>query len=195
MELIVRLHRYGKERKTPTRVIFVPDPVCWTQVPSDYRSLLRQRDRWQRGLIESLMMHFRMFLNPRYGAIGLIGMPFYFFFEAIGPVIELLGYILIPILWFFSVLDVSFAIMFFAMAVLYNIMLSLLALIVDDLLFQRYDRASDLGKMMLSAFLEFIGYRQIMAVRRTAAFFTMLFRRQHWGRINRSPIAEAKAGV
>ncbi len=188
MELIVRLHRISREKKKPARVIFVPDPVCWTQVPSDWRSLLRQRDRWQRGLIESLLLHFKMFLNPRYGAVGMIAMPFYFFFEALGPAVELLGYLLIPVLWFFGVLDVNFAIMFFVLAVLYNIMLSLLALIIDDLLFQRYDRARDLGKMMVSAFLEFAGYRQILTVRRTAAMVTMLFRRKHWGRINRAPL-------
>jgi len=193
MELIVRIQRHGREKKLPWRAIFVPDPVCWTQVPSDYRSLLRQRDRWQRGLIESLLIHFKMFLNPRYGPVGMIGMPFYFFFEALGPVIELMGYILIPILWFFNVLDTQFGMMFFVMAILYNIMLSLLALIVDDLLFQRYDRAIDLAKMMLSSFLEFVGYRQILTFRRTVAFFTVLFRRGHWGQIRREGIAPGSA--
>jgi cellulose synthase/poly-beta-1,6-N-acetylglucosamine synthase-like glycosyltransferase len=195
MEIIVRMHRHSREKGTPGRVIFVPDPVLWTQVPSDYRSLMRQRDRWQRGLIESLLIHMKMFMNPKYGAVGLIGMPFYFFFEALGPVIELFGYILIPVLWFINRFDMQFAILFFALAVLYNIMLSLLALIVDDLLFQRYDRASDLLKMMLSAFLEFIGYRQILAVRRTMAFVTIVFRRGHWGRIRREKISEGEAAA
>jgi len=189
MELIVRLHRYAREKGGPYRVIFVPDPVLWTQVPSDYRSLMRQRDRWQRGLIESLLIHLKMFMNPKYGPVGMIGMPFYFLFEAIGPVIELFGYFLIPIMWFMHRFDLKFALLFFAVAVLYNIMLSLLALIIDDLLFQRYDRASDLMTMMLAAFLEFIGYRQILAIRRTGAFITVLFRRGQWGRIRRESMA------
>lgn len=188
MELIVRLHRFAHEKGHPGRVIFVPDPVLWTQVPSDYRSLMRQRDRWQRGLIESLLLHFKMFLNPRYGAVGMIGMPFYLFFEALGPVIELFGYILLPLLWYFDLFDRQFALMFFSLAVLYNIMLSVLALIVDDLLFQRYDRAVDLVKMMFAAVFEFIGYRQILTVRRVAAFITVLFRRGHWGKIHRESI-------
>ena len=91
MELIVRLHRHARENDREARVIFVPDPVLWTQAPSDYRSLLRQRDRWQRGLIESLLIHRKMFMNPKYGAVGMIGMPYYFFFEALGPVVESLG--------------------------------------------------------------------------------------------------------
>ncbi|HXG58179.1 MAG TPA: glycosyltransferase [Thermoanaerobaculia bacterium] len=193
MELIVRVHRHAREKKLPWRVIFVPDPVLWTQVPSDYRSLMRQRDRWQRGLLESLLIHAKMFMNPRYGAVGMIGMPFYFFFEALGPVIEFLGYILLPILWFLGLFDVQFALMFFSLAVMYNIMLSLLALIVDDLLFQRYDRPVDLVKMMFAAFFEFIGYRQILTFRRAAAFVTVLFRRGHWGRIRRETIARPEA--
>jgi cellulose synthase/poly-beta-1,6-N-acetylglucosamine synthase-like glycosyltransferase len=188
MELVVRLHRIAREKKKVARAIFVPDPVCWTQVPSDWKSLLRQRDRWQRGLVESIWLHAKMFMNPKYGAVGMIGMPFYVFFEALGPVIELLGYLLIPILWLVGALDPAFAIMFFILAVLYSIMLSLLALIVDDLLFQRYDRSRDLGKLMLSAFVEFIGYRQILTVRRTIGFFTAIFRRNDWGKIKREPM-------
>jgi cellulose synthase/poly-beta-1,6-N-acetylglucosamine synthase-like glycosyltransferase len=188
MELIVRLQRIGRERRLNWRAIFVPDPVCWTQVPSDYRSLLNQRDRWQRGLLESLLIHFKMFLNPRYGTVGLIGMPFYLLFEAVGPIVELMGYVFIPVLWFLHLLDVNFALMFFVLAILYNIMLSLLALIIDDLLFQRYERASDLAKMMGSAVLEFIGYRQILTVRRAGAFFTVFFRRGQWGHIRRKSV-------
>lgn len=189
MELVVRLHRYAREEKRVARAIFVPDPVCWTQVPSDWKSLLRQRDRWQRGLIESLWMHSKMMLNPKYGAVGMIGMPFYLFFEAIGPVVEFLGYLLIPLLWLVGELEPTFAILFFVLAVLYSIMLSLLALVVDDLLFQRYDRPRDLGKLMVSAFIEFIGYRQILTFRRGIAFFGVLFRRRDWGKIKRTPMA------
>jgi Glycosyltransferases, probably involved in cell wall biogenesis len=188
MELVVRLQRHAREKKKPARAIFVPDPVCWTQVPSDWRSLLRQRDRWQRGLIESLWMHGRMFLNPKYGAVGLVAMPFYVFFEAIGPVVEFAGYVLIPLLWYFGWLDMMFFVMFIVLAVLYNIMLSILALVVDDLLFNRYESAKDLAMMMGSAFLEFVGYRQILTARRTASFFTAVFRRRHWGKIKRKPI-------
>ncbi|MDX1583943.1 MAG: glycosyltransferase [Thermoanaerobaculia bacterium] len=188
MEIVARLHRIARENDRPGKLIFVPDPVCWTQVPEDWKSLLRQRDRWQRGLIETLWIHKKMLFNPKYGKVGMIAMPFYTLFEAIGPVVELFGYILIPILLLVGRFDMTFALLFFALAILYNIMLSLLALIVDDLLFLRYDRARDLAKMTLSAFLEFIGYRQILAARRTVAFFTGLFRRRHWGKIKRAPM-------
>lgn len=192
MEIVIRMQRFAKEFRRPWRVIFLPDPVCWTQVPSDYRSLMRQRDRWQRGLIESILLHFRMFMNPRYGSVGMFGMPFYLFFEAFGPVVELIGYVAMPFLWALGLLDFSSAVMFFVLAVLYNLMLSLLALIVEDLLFQRYERAADLLRMMVAACFEFLGYRQILTFRRAAAFVTVLFRKGHWGHVAREKFATSE---
>ena len=189
MELVVRLQRIAREKKQPARVVFVADPVCWTQVPGDWRSLLRQRDRWQRGLLETLWRHKRMLFNPRYGALGFVAMPFYLFVEALGPFVELLGYLLIPLLWAMGRLEMEFALMFLGLAVLYNLMLSLMALLVDNLLFQRYDRTRDLARMVFGAFLEFLGYRQLLAVGRAVALAMAPFRPGRWGVIRRATVA------
>lgn len=192
MEVIVRLHRKGHESGKPARIIFVPDPVCWTQVPSDWKSLLRQRDRWQRGLIESLWMHRGMFLNPRYGKAGLIGMPFYVVFELFGPIFEVLGYAVMFLLWIFDRLNPGIALLFFVLAIMNGIILSVMALVLDDLLFKRYERARDLLKMIGAAFLENLGYRQVLAVQRTASFLNVLFRRGQWGQVKRTQIPHSE---
>ena len=193
MEIIVRLHRRGHEQDKPGKIIFVPDPVCWTQVPSDMKSLLRQRDRWQRGLIESLWMHRGMFLNPKYGKAGMIGMPFYVIFEAFGPIFEMLGYVALMLLWIFDRLNPGIALLFFVLAIMNGIILSIMALVLDDLLFKRYERARDLLKMVAAAFFEFMGYRQILAVQRTASFLNVLFRRGQWGKVKRTQIPHSEA--
>jgi cellulose synthase/poly-beta-1,6-N-acetylglucosamine synthase-like glycosyltransferase len=192
MELVVRLHRETRRKGDPGRVTFIPDPVCWTQIPSDWTSLLRQRDRWQRGLIETLWMHRGMFLNPRYGAVGLFGFPFYVLFEALGPVIETGGYVLLALAYLSGRLDERFAVLFLALAVLYGIVLSLTALILDDLLFHRYERTRDLGRMVGAAFLEYFGYRQILALRRSWAFVNVLRHKGKWGRITRRAIPSSE---
>jgi cellulose synthase/poly-beta-1,6-N-acetylglucosamine synthase-like glycosyltransferase len=188
MEIIVRLHRWAHEQDKPGKILFVPDPVCWTQVPSDWKSLLGQRDRWQRGLLESLWMHRGMFLNPRYGKAGMIGMPFYVIFEAFGPIFEMLGYLVLLVLWLFGRLNPGIALLFFVLAIVNGIILSVMALVLDDLLFKRYERARDLLKMIAAAFFEFLGYRQVLAVQRTASFLNVLFRRGHWGKAKRTQI-------
>ena len=90
-EIVVRLHRYCREHGRPYRVVFLADPVCWTEAPADFRSLCRQRNRWHRGLIETLWRHRSMFLRPRYGVVGLVALPYFLLFEALGPIVEIVG--------------------------------------------------------------------------------------------------------
>ncbi len=181
MELVARLHRRAREERSGARVVFLPDPVCWTQVPSDWRSLFRQRDRWQRGLLQSLWKHRCMFLDPRYGAVGLVAMPFYAFFEALGPVIEIGGYLFLIGLALTGRLDPTFALLFFALAVGYGLLLSVAALNLDDLLFKRYGRTRDLALMLCGSLIEFFGYRQVLAAVRAAGFVTVFLRGRSWG--------------
>ena len=93
MEIVTRLHRYCREQKKPYRIVFLPDPVCWTEVPESARSLASQRNRWQRGTLDVLQRHIVMMCNPRYGSVGLFAAPYYGIFEAFGPIVECLGYI------------------------------------------------------------------------------------------------------
>lgn len=70
MEIIVKIHSFYRKNKLDYRTSYVPDAVCWTQVPESLKVLRRQRKRWHVGLGQSLKMHKYMFLNPKYGAIG-----------------------------------------------------------------------------------------------------------------------------
>jgi cellulose synthase/poly-beta-1,6-N-acetylglucosamine synthase-like glycosyltransferase len=191
MEIIVRLRRRARERRLPHRITFLPDPVCWTQIPPDIGSLLSQRDRWHRGLLETIWMHRAMLLNPRYGAIGLAALPFYLLFEALGPLIEFGGYAFTVVLVLFQRLDVSFALGFLGLAFGTGLLLSVMALLLDDLLFRRYQSAHDIAKLMAGAILEFCGYRQLLTIRRILAFFAVRDRGRGWGRIRRSPLRPA----
>jgi hypothetical protein len=65
MELVLRMRRYMAENDKKYEVTYIPDPLCWTEVPSDLKSLRKQRTRWTRGLVESLRTHRKMFFNSR----------------------------------------------------------------------------------------------------------------------------------
>ncbi len=93
-ELVLRLHRHQRDQGKPCRITFFPDPICWTECPEDLRTLVRQRDRWQRGLIEMIARHKEMLFRPRYGRIGCLAMPYFILFELLGPTIECFGYTL-----------------------------------------------------------------------------------------------------
>src|SRR3954471_11961114 len=112
MELVVRMHRHLRDRQQRYRIGFVPDPICWTEVPESLRVLRRQRTRWQRGLIDTLWRHRGMMGRARYGMVGLVALPGFAIFEMLSPIIELSGYILLPALLLCGYLDPSYAVAF-----------------------------------------------------------------------------------
>ncbi len=95
MEIVVRLHRFVRDKMRDRRIAFLPHPVAWTEVPERLDSLRKQRGRWYRGLRESLFYHRSMLFNPKYGRIGWFALPTFWFFEYYGPVIEAAGYLFV----------------------------------------------------------------------------------------------------
>jgi len=186
LELVVRLHEHMRRKKRKYRVVFVPDPVCWTEVPETTRVLHRQRSRWHRGLVRTLWTYRRMLLNPRYGAVGLIAFPYFFLFEMLGPFVEILGYFVVVLSYFLGILNVEFFLLFLAVAVLYGIFLSIAAILLEEISFRRYPGWLDLTKLIVFGILENFGYRQLNALFKVRAFWEVVRRRRAWGRMDRT---------
>jgi len=184
-ELIVRLQRHLKEKAIRASVVFIPDPVAWTEVPVSIAVLGRQRERWHRGLIATMVAHRRLLFNPRYGATGLLAMPYFLFGELLAPLVELVGLVLSLGGAAFGLLHPRYALAFFAVAYLYGSVLSLAAILMEEVSFHRYRRRSDTWRLVAFAFLEPFGYRQITVWFRLKAF-VRYFRGDHsWGRMKR----------
>jgi cellulose synthase/poly-beta-1,6-N-acetylglucosamine synthase-like glycosyltransferase len=188
MELVVRLHKHHRRTGRPYRILFTPDPICWTEVPSNMRTLRRQRNRWHRGLWETLWRHRDMFCNPRYGRLGFLAVPYFVLFEAIGPVVEVLGYVLLVVSYFLHVLFVPFALLFMILSILYGMLLSQMAVGIETLLLARYPRLQDRLILLLAALLEFAGYRQVLTWERFIAMFQVRSKRGQWGKMLRTGI-------
>lgn len=185
MELVVRLHRYCAENDIPYRIHFVPDPVAWTECPETLAVLSRQRDRWQRGLYQSLMRHRVMLFNPRYGRAGMVAYPYFFFLEMFGPVIELLGYFSFTLTIVAGRAQWPFVLAFLAVAIVFGGALSLSAVALEELSFRRYPRLSDLLKLFSLAVLENLGYRQLSAWWRLKGTISAIRGVQGWGQMTR----------
>lgn len=186
MDLVVRLHKYCREKDIPYRVLFVPDPVCYTQVPSDFKSLWKQRNRWQRGLVDSLFYSKKMLFNPHYGSVGLFGFPYFLFVEALGPVVELLGYTGVILFLGFNLLSWEFAVLFFIVAVLWAMWINLGSILVDEILYRRYSKLRDTLKLCFFGLIEMLGYRQIITLDRFLA--TFCFNNKKWGKAKREEL-------
>ena len=194
MELVTRMHRVLRENGRRYKILFVPDPVAWTEVPETLRVLGRQRDRWHRGLMDTLVRHRRMLLRPRYGSVGLIAMPYFFLFEFLGPVIELLGYLAFVLGLALGYLNLQFAIAFFLAAVGLGALLSTAAVFLEELRLERYPRWRDLLKLTLYGVLENFGYRQINTVWRAKAIISFLRKSTDWGSMERQGFDLGEAG-
>lgn len=189
IEIIVKIHRLIHEQGTHGEVRFIPDPVCWTEVPSSLRILGRQRRRWQRGALETFFKHIGMLGNPRYGPAGLIGFPYILVADVLGPLLEVAGYILIPVLWAFGMVSWEIFLAFLALTFVFGVFISVGSLILEELELHRYPKPVHLVWLTLAAVAENFGYRQINNFWRIAGYWQFLRGAKEWGHMERRGFA------
>lgn len=192
MELVVRLHRIMRKKKRQYRITFIADPICWTEVPEKLKTLSRQRNRWQRGLIDSMLLNMKMLFNPKYGIVGLFAMPFFFFFEMLGPIAELTGYIVFFVSWYFNIVSFTFALFFLTAAIVLGIVLSVGSLVLEELSFRRYPKIFDLVILFAYAVLENFGYRQLNTWWRFKGCLDYILGKRGWGKMQRKGFQAVK---
>lgn len=193
MEIIVRLHRHMRQQERPYRIVFQPDPVCWTEVPESPKILGNQRNRWHRGTMQVLSAHAQMIGSPRYGAVGTFALPYFAIFEAASPVIEASGYLLNGAALAFGLMDVEFAQLFFLTAIAFGSLISVASVLLEEVAFRRYPRMRDLVLLVVVGVLENFGYRQLTTVWRLRGTLDYLRGRQGWGQMVRKGFARRAA--
>lgn len=185
MELVLRLKRRSYESGGPGRIVFVPDPVAWTEAPESLRVLGRQRDRWHRGIADVLWRHRVMLFNPRYGVTGMLVYPYYFFVELLAPVVEALGLIGLALGLSFGLVNWPFAFLFFLTAYGLGTALTAFTLVLEDMSFHRYESFRDRFKLFTWALLENLGYRQLTVFWRLRGLWKFIRGRKDWGEMTR----------
>ena len=186
MELVVRMHRLLRERRQPYRIEFVPDPVCWTEAPEDYKTLKNQRIRWQRGLAESLNANWGLPLSRNGGAPGWLAFPFMLLFEWLGPLVELGGYVFMVLAFFTGLISWQAFGAFLFVAVGLGILLSASGLLLEEMSFHIYPRGKQLLMLGLVVILENFGYRQLNSVWRLIGLWRWAMQTEStWGTMKR----------
>jgi cellulose synthase/poly-beta-1,6-N-acetylglucosamine synthase-like glycosyltransferase len=185
MELVIKLHRLYRERKEDYSIDFIPEPVCWTEVPESLAVLGRQRARWQRGALETFFRHKKMLFNPRYGRVGFLGFGHILVVDVLGPLVEVLGYFLVPLLWGLSLLSIDYLLAFIAVTFTFGIFVTVATLILEEIQLRRFPNASDLAILSAVAVLENFGYRQMANLWRVRGWWQFLRKQQGWGTMTR----------
>lgn len=190
MEIVARLHRRWRDTHRPYRVVFQPDPVCWTEAPETRKVLASQRNRWQRGTCQVLSYHMAMMGNPKYGAVGWFAMPYFLIFEAAGPLIEVAGYVVTLVAVMFGLLDVVFAQLLFLAAVVFGAMISMTSVLLEEMSFRRYPKVRHLLLLAAIGVIENFGYRQLTTYWRLKGVIDFLRNKQGWGVMTRKGFAK-----
>jgi cellulose synthase/poly-beta-1,6-N-acetylglucosamine synthase-like glycosyltransferase len=196
MEMTMRIQHILRPRWRDARVEFAPDAVCWTEAPGTMSGLHNQRVRWHAGLLDNLRMHWQMFGRRRYGTAGTIAMPYMVLFEALEPLVEVLGFAIVIVLLVQSSLNWTYFVAFFLVAILTGQVLNATALLIEEIGFRRYHGA-DLARLMAWGLVEALWFRPALAWWRLQATVRVLTgRRPRWGVIPRGEaILERPADV
>jgi cellulose synthase/poly-beta-1,6-N-acetylglucosamine synthase-like glycosyltransferase len=190
-DLVARLHRHLLERNADYNIQFVPDPVCWTEVPSDLRSLGRQRARWQKGLLDALWPNRDMLFRPRYGRIGCLALPYLWLFELLAPIIELGGMVTIALAAWLGVLSWEFFLQFLLFGYAFATVISIGSVLQEELTYKRYNDWQDVVRLVSYSFLEHFPYRQLNMIWRLQGLWQYLRGDMVWRPMKRQGLQPA----
>jgi len=185
MEIIVRIHRYLRDKKQKYRIKFSEDAICWTQGPMSMRDLRSQRRRWQVGLMDTLWQHKAMLFRPKYGLLAFVALPYSWLFELLGALVETLGYFIIPLSFFFGELSPLFFVLYLTLSTLLGILLSFGGLILEQTTSKGVMTVKQCMQLTLYAVLENFGYRQYITLCRVEGMLRYRRYKNTWGKIRR----------
>ncbi len=183
MELVVRMRRYMVQQKTPYIVTYIPDPLCWTEVPTKIKIHHSQRNRWTRGTMETLFKHIKVFYNPRYGKFGMLGYPYWFFYEWLAPLLEFFGLVYFAVLVILGWVNWSFFLLLLVFVYTFAVSLSTWAILFEEKTYHKYNKKRDILKLIVTAFLEPILYHPMTVFWAIRANIEFLFGKRGWGKM------------
>ncbi len=193
MELVVRMRKYMADQNIKYKVIYISDPLCWTEAPSSLKVLGSQRNRWTRGTIDTIFLHKKIFFNRKYGFMGMVSHPYWVFYEWLAPIIEVIGIIYFILLAVFGVPNWSFFYIMVFFVYFFAITFSTYAILFDHLAYNRYKKRRMIIKLILTSWVEPVLYHPLIvywAIRGNIDYF--IKKKKAWGKMTREGFAKPK---
>tara|TARA_R110002167_G_scaffold168722_2_gene366533 strand:- start:26 stop:1444 length:1419 start_codon:yes stop_codon:yes gene_type:complete len=186
LELCMRLRVHMERQNLPYDVVYIPETLCWTEAPSSAKVYITQRDRWARGLWETLKKHRYLFMNRKYGAMGGVFFPYWVFFEFCAPIVEFLGMILITVYAILGYINWPFAVFLYIIVYLVGCVFSTISILIYTINFRQYANVTMVTKLILAAFIEPFSSHLIMLYAEIKGYMKKLFGvKSTWGTMTR----------
>jgi cellulose synthase/poly-beta-1,6-N-acetylglucosamine synthase-like glycosyltransferase len=193
IDLVTRLHRHLRDKREEYEIQFVPDPVCWTEAPSDLKSLRSQRARWQKGLLDVLWPQRSMLFRFRYGRVGFVALPYLWLFELFAPVVEVGGILTILLAACTGSLSHEFLLEFLIFGYAFATVISIGSVLLEELTYKRYNDWQDVFRLVTYCFVEHFPYRQLQMIWRLQGMWQYLRGDIAWGVLQRGGLQSAVA--
>jgi cellulose synthase/poly-beta-1,6-N-acetylglucosamine synthase-like glycosyltransferase len=191
MELVVRMRKHMADQDQKYKVVYIPEPLCWTEAPSDVTILGRQRNRWTRGTIDTLFLHKEIFLNPKYGVMGMLSYPYWVFFEWLAPLIETAGILYFILIALFGYPNWTFFTVTLFFVYFFSVSFSTFAILFDHLIFHRYSKKSMIFKLLVTSWIEPFLYHPMITYWALRGNWDYFIRQKNgWGKMTRQGISE-----
>jgi len=192
MEIIVRMRRHMEEQKIKYKVAYIPDPLCWTEAPDNYKIFISQRNRWTRGTIETLKKHKKIGFNPKYKSLGIISYPYWLIYERLAPIIEVTGVLYFIFLIVNNAVKWDYAFAFLVLAYLFTVLFSIITIITEELTYHQYKKKGIGLQLITTAFLEpFINHPFILYANIKGNFDYYFNKDIKWGEMVRKGMNKA----
>ena len=185
MELVVRMRKMMRNQGRDYEIAFIPDPLCWTEVPGNLKILAKQRRRWSRGTIQTIWLHREMFFNPKYRFLGLISVPYWFFFEYLAPMIEFFGIFITILLGVYGMISWKFLILIQTFIYSFSVMFSFFGLYAEEQSYHQYAEPRDIRKLVFAAILEPFLFHPIVFITAIQGLWEMLRGKEGWAEMKK----------
>jgi cellulose synthase/poly-beta-1,6-N-acetylglucosamine synthase-like glycosyltransferase len=182
----VRMHRLLQEQGKEYHITFVPDPTCWTELPSDFQSLGRQRARWHKGLLDTLWPHRDMLFRRKYGRVGCVILPYMWLYEFMAPIIELTGYSTMILTACLGLMSRQFFLLFLVFGYAFATMISIGSVLLEEMTYRRYANWREVGRLLLYCLAEHFPYRQLTLIWRMKGIWQYMRGDLKWGEMKRA---------
>jgi poly-beta-1,6-N-acetyl-D-glucosamine synthase len=193
MELVVRMRRHMIEHNRKYKLAYIPDPLCWTEAPDNFEILKKQRSRWTRGTMETLWMHRKMMLNPRYGLLGLLSVPYWFVFEYLAPIIEFIGLIITVYFFVFQYINLRYFLILVLFVYVFAVFFSVAALFAEEFTFKQYKTLKDLRKLFSTVVLEPVYFHPFTVYAALLGNWDKMRGKKVWGNMQRKGFGTTRA--
>lgn len=190
MELVVRMRRYMVDNKLPYTVQFIPDPLCWTEAPETRNVFMRQRSRWTRGTMETLWIHRKMMLNPRYRLLGLLSFPYWLIFEYLAPIIEFTGILITLVFIYFGYINWIYFLLLCLFVYTFSVCFSICAILADEFSYQQYKTLKDARKLIWAAFVDPLIFHPLTVIAALKGNWQKIRGNTQWGDMTRVGFAK-----